>query len=293
MKKNIKTGENKFSIFNFQFSIEKPDILETIIANKRLEVARQKVAVPLDLLFNLGGRRMSREPVSMRRALEQSQSGIIAEFKRRSPSKGWLHPQAKVEDIVTAYENGGASVCSILTDSDFFGGSFTDLQQARSLVKLPLLRKDFIIEEYQLYQARVLGANAILLIASCLSKEECRKLAEKAHQLELEVLLEVHCEAELSYLNKDIDMLGVNNRNLGTFQTDIENSFRLIERMKSEAGKGCEAPLFVSESGISSVEVIKELREAGFRGFLMGETFMKTENPGETLAHFIDNLSVK
>jgi Indole-3-glycerol phosphate synthase len=285
--------KDKLSIVNCQLSIEKTDILETIVANKRLEVERQKVAVPIDLLFNLGGRRMSREIVSMRQALEQSRSGIIAEFKRRSPSKGWLHPQAKVQDIVPAYENGGASACSILTDSDFFGGNFTDLQQARSLVKLPLLRKDFIIDEYQLYQARVLGADAILLIASCLTKEECRRLAETAHQLELEVLLEVHCEAELSYLNKDIDMLGVNNRNLGTFHTDIENSFRLIERMKSEAGDGSEAPLFVSESGISSVEVINKLREAGFRGFLMGETFMKTENPGEALARFkltIDNF---
>ena len=268
------------------------DILETIIANKRLEVERQKVAMPLDLLYNLGGRRMSRETVSMRKAIEQSRSGIIAEFKRRSPSKGWLHPQAKVEDIVPAYENGGASACSILTDCDFFGGSFTDLQQARSLVKLPLLRKDFIIDEYQLYQARVFGADAILLIASCLTKEECRKLAEKAHQLELEALLEVHCEAELLYLNEDIDMLGVNNRNLGTFHTDIENSFRLIERMRSEVGESYGSPLLVSESGISSVEVISELRDAGFRGFLMGEIFMKTENPGEALAKFIENLNI-
>ena len=192
------------------------DILETIVANKWLEVARQKVAVPLDLLFSLGSKRMNRLTISMRQALEQSHSGIIAEFKRRSPSKGWLHPNAKVMDVVPAYEKGGASACSILTDGDFFGGCFSDLQQARSLVKLPLLRKDFIIDEYQLYQARVLGADAILLIAACLTKEECRELAAKAHQLDLEVLLEVHSEAELSHLNEDIDMLGVNNRNLGT-----------------------------------------------------------------------------
>ena len=264
------------------------DILETIVANKRLEVARQKVAVPLDLLFNLGARRMNRQIVSMRKALESSKTGIIAEFKRRSPSKGWLYPEAKVAAIIPAYENGGASACSILTDSDFFGGSFSDLQQARSLVKLPLLRKDFIIDEYQLYQARMMGADAILLIAACLTNEECRKLAAIAHQLELEVLLEVHCEAELSHLNEDIDMLGVNNRNLGTFHTDIDNSFRMIKLMKSEVGEGSDAPLFVSESGISSAEVINRLREAGFHGFLMGETFMKTENPGETLARFIE-----
>ena len=275
-----------------QKTIEKKDILETIVANKRMEVARQKVAVPLDLLINLGSRRMGRHTVSMRRALEQSNSGIIAEFKRRSPSKGWLYPNAKVEDVIPAYEQGGASTCSILTDGDFFGGSFSDLQKARSLVQLPLLRKDFIIDEYQLYQARVMGADAILLIAACLTAKECSALAETAHQLGMEVLLEVHSEDELSRFNENIDMLGVNNRNLGTFHTDVENSFRMIQYMKSEVGEGSSAPLFISESGISSVKVVKKLRDAGFGGFLMGETFMKTENPGETLARFkltIDN----
>ncbi len=267
------------------------DILETIIANKRLEVVRQKEAVPLELLLNFGSKRLSCKTVSMRQALERSQSGIIAEFKRRSPSKGWLHPNAKVKDVVPAYEKGGASACSILTDGDFFGGSFTDLQHARPLVKLPLLRKDFIIDEYQLYQARVMGADAILLIAASLTKEECKRLASIAHQLELEVLLEVHSEEELSRLNENVDMLGVNNRHLGTFHTDVENSFRLIERMKSEAGEGREAPLFISESGISAPEVVKRLRNAGFRGFLMGEFFMKTENPGEALEQFIKKMT--
>ena len=268
------------------------DILETIVENKRQEVARQKIAVPLDLLISLGARRMNRSIVSMRQALEQSSSGIIAEFKRRSPSKGWLYPNAGVADVVPSYEQGGASACSILTDGDFFGGSFSDLQNARSLTKLPLLRKDFIIDEYQLYQARVMGADAILLIAACLSIKECENLAKAAHQLDLEVLLEVHSENELSHLNENIDMLGVNNRNLGTFHTDIDNSFRMIRSMKSEAGQGSSAPLFVSESGLSSVNVVNELREAGFRGFLMGETFMKTECPGETLADFIKELYI-
>jgi indole-3-glycerol phosphate synthase len=267
------------------------DILETIIANKRLEMARQKEAVPLDLLLNLGSKRLDCKTVSVRQALERSRSGVIAEFKRRSPSKGWLHPNAKVKDVVPAYEKGGASACSILTDSDFFGGSFTDLQQAHSLAKLPLLRKDFIIDEYQLYQARIMGADAVLLIAASLTKKECKRLATTAHQLELEVLLEVHCEDELSRLNENVDMLGVNNRHLGTFRTDVENSFRLIEYMRSEAGEGREAPLFISESGISAVEVVKRLRDAGFRGFLMGEVFMKTENPGEALAQFIKNMT--
>ena len=266
------------------------DILETIIANKRLEVERQKAAIPLELLINLGSRRMSRKTISMRRALEQSSSGVIAEFKRRSPSRGWIYPNAKITDVVTAYEQGGAAACSILTDGDFFGGSFSDLQKVRSLVQLPLLRKDFIIDEYQLYQARVMGADAVLLIAACLSIKECIDLARTAHLLGLEVLLEVHCEDELSRLNENIDILGVNNRNLGTFHTDIENSFRMIKHMKSEAGDGSDAPLFVSESGLSSLKVIKNLRDAGFRGFLMGEFFMKNENPGMALNEFIKKI---
>ena len=259
------------------------DILETIVLHKRKEVAFQKEAVPLNLLISLVSQRLNCPALSMRQALERSSSGIIAEFKRRSPSKGWLFPQAKVEDIVPAYESAGAAACSILTDSHFFGGSFSDLQHARLLVQLPLLRKDFIIDEYQVYQARVLGADAILLIAACLTKESCKNLARVAHQLELEVLLEVHTENELSYFNEYIDMHGVNNRNLGTFHTDIENSFRMIEFMKKEVGISGDAPIFVSESGISDINVIKKLREAGFRGFLIGETFMKTENPGKAL----------
>lgn len=281
------------------------DILETIVANKRLEVARQKEAVSLDLLLRSGSQRMSRPTISMRQALEKSPSGIIAEFKRRSPSKGWLYPDAKVACIVPAYAQGGASACSILTDSDFFGGSFRDLQKARAWVSLPLLQKDFIIDEYQLYQARVMGADAVLLIAACLTPETCRHFAKTAHQLDLEVLLEIHREAELVYVSEHIDMLGINNRNLGTFHTDIATSFNLIECMKSAAGanvrpgtksgtkSGSGTPLFVSESGISDPKVIKELRHAGFRGFLIGETFMKTHNPGETLTKFIQYSTTK
>ena len=262
------------------------DILETITSHKRIEVARQKEAVPLDLLFSLGSQRLHRPTLSMRKALERSSSGIIAEFKRRSPSKGWLFPQAKIEEIVPVYERSGAAACSILTDSDFFGGSFLDLQRIRSLVQLPILRKDFIIDEYQVYQARVLGADAILLIATSLTKDRCKNLARVAHQCDLGVLLEVHTESELSHQNEYIDMLGVNNRNLGTFHTDIENSFRMMECIKKESGTGDDAPLFISESGISNVNVIKKLRDAGFRGFLIGETLMKTQNPGETLRKF-------
>lgn len=304
------------------------DILQTIIAHKRLEVQRQKAAVSLHTLLGLGSDRLERNTVSMRKALAASSSGIIAEFKRKSPSKGWLHPGADVADIVPAYEKGGAAACSILTDSAFFGGSLGDLQRARRLVKLPLLRKDFIIDTYQLFQARVMGADAVLLIAAALSKEECRILAETAHTLQLEVLLEVHTEEELEYVNEHIDMLGVNNRNLGSFHTDVANSFRLAEALAGKTGTPsagdvtwppeqrpaagqrpapspaaipspqtmhpspdtASSPLFVSESGLSDGATLARLREAGFRGFLIGETFMKTQAPGETLAAFIAAL---
>ena len=260
------------------------DILETIVANKRKEVARQKQAVNLQTLVALGSDRLERPTFSMRQSLASSATGIIAEFKRKSPSKGWLHPGARVQDVLPFYAEGGASACSILTDGDFFGGSLSDLQQARRLVNIPLLRKDFIVDPYQLYQARVMGADAVLLIAACLSKEECAQLAATAHSLQLEVLLEVHSAEELDHVNADIDMLGVNNRHLGTFDTDVKHSFTLIDQLKGYA------PLLVSESGISQTETVKQLRAAGFRGFLIGETFMKTAQPGETLRNFIEAL---
>lgn len=266
------------------------DILQDIVANKRKEVERQKQAVRLQTLLGLGSDRLERATRSMRASLASSPSGIIAEFKRKSPSKGWLHPGAVIDEVVPVYEKHGASACSILTDTDFFGGSLSDLCRARSMVHLPLLRKDFIIDEYQLYQARVMGADAVLLIAACLTPDKCLELAELAHTLSMEVLLEIHSEEELEYLNPFIDMLGVNNRNLGTFHTDVANSFRLAEKLQTYTGQQNLSPLLVSESGISDTGTITKLREAGFRGFLIGETFMKTGQPGETLASFIGEL---
>lgn len=263
------------------------DILQDILINKRQEVAHQKEAVKLQTLLGLGGERLERPTHSMRTALETSPSGIIAEFKRKSPSKGWLFPDAIVTEVVPAYQQNGASACSVLTDTRFFGGSLRDLCQARALVELPLLRKDFIIDPYQVYQARVMGADAILLIAACLTPDTCRELAELAHTLNLEVLLEIHSETELEYVNPYIDMLGVNNRNLGTFHTDVENSFRLADAMPASG----RMPLLISESGISDPQTVCRLRQAGFRGFLIGETFMKTGRPGETLSDFIGRLS--
>lgn len=269
------------------------DILQEIVANKRIEVARQQEAVALSTLLALGFERIERPTRSMRAALEASPSGIIAEFKRRSPSKGWLHKGADVAGVVSAYEEGGASACSVLTDGNYFGGSLGDLQKARQTVQLPLLRKDFIVDAYQLYQARVMGADAVLLIAAMLGVDECRLLAETAHSLGLEVLLEIHSEAELQHLNPHIDMLGVNNRNLGTFHTDIDNSFRLAEAIQTQHAasvSGATHPLLVAESGIANPETVCRLREAGFRGFLIGETFMKTAQPGDTLATFIGGI---
>lgn len=266
------------------------DILQEIIANKRLEIAAQKKAVSIHTLLALGNDRLERPVNSMRTALI-SGSGIIAEFKRKSPSKGWLHPNAKVQDIVPLYEKGGASACSILTDPVFFGGALNDLCTARNLCPhLPLLRKDFIIDEYQLYQARIIGADAILLIASCLTIENCRYLSELAQTLNMEVLLEIHSKEELEYINPSVDMLGVNNRNLGTFHTDVTNSYRLIQQIRSNTEKLDKNPILISESGISTPQDIIELKKNGFQGFLIGETFMKTNNPGDTLTSFIQKL---
>jgi indole-3-glycerol phosphate synthase len=268
----------------------KTDILDTIVANKRKEVAMQKEAVLLNTLLDLNVSQFERPVCSMRKALANSSSGIIAEFKRKSPSKGWIYPDAKVDDILPAYESGGASACSVLTDFEFFGGTFNDLCQARELVRLPLLRKDFMVDEYQIYQARAMGADAILLIASVLTSDECWRFARKAHELGMEVLLEIHQEDELDRLNPCVDMLGVNNRNLGTFQTGVENSFRLVKAIQRETGENADTPLLVSESGLSDVQTIRELRNAGFKGFLIGETLMKTAEPGKTLKEIVENF---
>ncbi len=288
------------------------DILTDIIENKHLELQFQKQAISIghlreqaDIILSQKAEypipessmdRKSGNNRSMKHALAQSQTGIIAEFKRKSPSKGWIKETASPEVIIPGYETAGASVLSILTDEKYFGGSLRDIRTVRSLVNIPILRKDFIIDEYQLLQACIVGADAVLLIAACLSPDECRNLTEIAHALKLEVLLEVHSPHELAYINKDTDMVGVNNRNLGTFVTDIQNSFRIAEELKQTVNEIYvqEAipalPLLVSESGISSPDTIRQLRSTGFKGFLIGETFMHTEQPDETLRQFIDKL---
>ncbi len=243
------------------------DILEQIIVHKREELER-----------------MRRKKPSLREALLQSETGIIAEFKRRSPSKGWIKEEGRASEIPLSYQQNGAAALSILTDKQYFGGHDRFIMEARqSGVTLPVLYKNFVIDEMQLYEAVLCGASAVLLIAACLPKEKLRELMVKAHELGLEVLLEMHSEEELEYCELEPDVYGINNRNLGSFVTDVENSFRLAELLPKDAVK-------VSESGISKPETIRELRQAGFRGFLIGETFMKTPDPGKALKQLIEQI---
>lgn len=259
------------------------DILQEIVATKRAEIDRRKRETDLQALYRQAETpRATRH--SLQEALRSSSTGIISEFKRRSPSKGWINREADVQSVVRAYQQAGATALSVLTDTPYFGGTDDDLRAARQACSLPILRKDFMIDEFQLVESRVLGADAVLLIAAALTREQCRRFAEIAHQLELEVLLEIHDQSELDYYSEYVDVLGVNNRNLGSFHTDVANSFRLIEQMPQEATP-------ISESGISNPDTVKELRAIGFKGFLIGENFMKTEAPGDSLKSFINALN--
>ena len=243
------------------------DVLQDIIAHKHKE---------MDALY-------ARKP-SLREALLQSDTGIIAEFKRRSPSKGWIKQDGRADIIPLSYEHNGAAALSILTDEEYFGGLDEFIRQARqSGVTLPILYKNFVIDEAQLYAAALCGASAVLLIAACLTKERCNELLHKAHELGLEVLLEMHNERELEYAELEPDLCGINNRNLGSFVTDVENSFRLADLLPADAVK-------VSESGISNPETVSQLRSVGFRGFLIGESFMATADPGCAVNEFIKKI---
>lgn len=260
------------------------DILETIVAYKKQEIERYKKELSQDILvsrveaFNKG------RTESMKAALISSNTGIIAEFKRKSPSKGWINKGASPSIIPRSYQENGATALSILTDTHFFGGSGVNIRSARlSKVNIPILYKNFIIDDYQIYQARLSGASAILLIAACLTKEQCRDYIDKAHEIGLEVLLEMHTEADTEYAELGPDMYGVNNRNLGTFETDVNNSLQLLARLPYDGVK-------VSESGISDPAIVKQLRDYGYRGFLIGENFMKESDPGLALANFIAQI---
>lgn len=260
------------------------DILEEIVANKRVEVEAAKLAVAPAVLHKQVEAILDFSVASMKNALTASDSGIIAEFKRKSPSKGWIKEEGQPDIIPLSYQQNGAAALSILTDQKYFGGCDDFIRTARhSGVNIPILYKNFVIDEYQLFQARLCGASAVLLIAADLSIAECKSLLNTAHQLGLEVLLEMHSNKELEYAGLEPDMYGINNRNLGSFVTDVENSFRLAELLPKDAVK-------VSESGISNPDTVKALREVGFRGFLIGENFMKTTDPGSALAEFIGKI---
>lgn len=259
------------------------DILKQIIETKKTEVEAAKQTIPYEVLLNQCAA-MPPETRSMRQSILSHRGGIISEFKRRSPSKNWIKREARVEDIIPAYEAAGAAAISVLTDNTYFGGSLQDLIKARSLTNLPILRKDFVIDAYQLLEARVAGADACLLIAAALGADKCHELAEVAHNLKLEVLLEVHCAEELAAYSKHVDIIGVNNRNLKLFKTDTAISEALFAQLPTQA-------LPISESGLLNNQVARHLQEIGYRGFLVGEAFMKTENPGEALQQYIEPLN--
>ncbi|MEO0526435.1 MAG: indole-3-glycerol phosphate synthase TrpC [Bacteroidota bacterium] len=259
------------------------NILDKIVHDKRKEVNLKKQLIPVSqleasVLFN-------RAPSSLANALRNNATGIIAEHKRRSPSKSIINQSLNIHDVAKGYEEAGVSGMSVLTDGKYFGGSLDDLHIARASVDIPILRKEFIIDEYQIIEAKASGADVVLLIAAILSKEEIKGFSSLVKSLGMDVLLEVHNEEELhKSIMPSLDMLGVNNRNLKTFEVSLETSKSLAESIPGDFVK-------VSESGISTIEAIKELKPHGYQGFLVGENFMKTDNPGESASHFIKELS--
>ncbi len=258
------------------------NILEKIIAHKKEEVANRKKLYPVQLLEQ--SPYFHTPVVSMKKyLLREDKNGIIAEFKRRSPSKGNINPYATVESVSIGYMQAGASGLSILTDEHFFGGRSEDLTVARKYNFCPILRKDFVIDEYQLIEAKSIGADTVLLIAECLEKDQLQQLANKAKSLGLEVLMEIHSLGQLAKLCDSVTIVGVNNRNLETFDVNINTSLELATAIPAEFIK-------ISESGISNPESILELREVGYNGFLIGETFMKTADPARACLDFIESV---
>ncbi len=258
------------------------NILEEIIEYKKYEVKANKKNVAVRKLEN--SQYFSNEPYSLKNSISRKKAGIIAEFKRRSPSKPVINNNADVKNVTTGYARAGASGLSVLTDSKYFGGNSSDLGIARENNKIPVLRKDFIIDPYQLVEAKAMGADVVLLIAAVLSKNELRLLANDARDLGLETLVEIHAEEEIDKIPANTDIVGVNNRNLNDFTVDTETSKNVAGMLKNEF-------ILISESGISNVLAIKNLLNAGFKGFLIGEAFMKHEVPGEACKDFIEQIN--
>lgn len=258
------------------------NILEKIFADKKKEVALKKSLIPVSQLEQ--SVLFQRDCPSLSKSLRESQTGIIAEHKRRSPSKSIINHRLNVDQVAQGYQNAGACGMSVLTDGKYFGGSLDDLLLARASVCMPLLRKEFILDSYQIIEAKAYGADVILLIAAILDQQQIKTLSETAKSIGLEVLLEVHNEEELQKsIMPSIDLLGVNNRNLKNFEVSLDTSKSLAKLIPDDFVK-------VSESGISNTEAIKELQPFGFKGFLIGENFMKTDHPGESAKSFISEL---
>jgi len=256
--------------------------LEQIIAAKRMELPVKLERSPLRTLEKMPG--FARNTVSLTQALvDPERTGIIAEFKRKSPSKGVLNEYATVEEVTTGYFRAGASALSVLTDAAFFGGSAEDLIRAREINPIPILRKDFIFDEYQVVESKAMGADAILLIAAVLDKHQTKKLASLARSLHLQVILEVHDASELEMANEHVSVIGVNNRDLHNFSVDINRSLELAPLIAQDFLK-------ISESGIHSVRILKQLRSFGYDGFLIGERFMREPDPATAFAEFIKQI---
>jgi indole-3-glycerol phosphate synthase len=259
------------------------NILDKIVQHKRSEVEKRRSEISISELEK--SFYFDRETLSLKESLQKGKrTGIITEFKRRSPSKGVINDKADVIDVTTAYTENGASALSVLTDENFFGGSNTDLVGAR-INAIPILRKDFIIDEYQIAEAKGIGADVILLIAACLTPQDVKRLAIFAKSLNLEVLLELHDENELDHICDETELIGINNRNLKTFEVNIEQSLMMAEKILGDKIK-------IAESGISSVDDIALFRENGFKGFLIGELFMKEEDPAIAFAEFVNALQL-
>lgn len=260
------------------------NILDQIIAQKKIEVANRKIKTPLaqlekEYFFN-------KETLSLKFFItDPSRTGIIAEFKRKSPSKGIINDHSTVEEVTMAYAEHGASGLSVLTDEQFFGGTISDLIKA-TVNEVPILRKDFMIDEYQLIEAKAFGAEVILLIAACLTKHEVQNMAKVAKGIGLEVLLEIHNKEELDHICDEVDLVGVNNRNLKNFEVSIANSLDLIDLIPQSKPA-------IAESGINNVDSIVTLQRAGFKGFLIGEHFMKETSPSIAFANFVQTLKEK
>ena len=258
------------------------NILDKITAHKRTEVEQRKQAISIKQLEK--SPLFDRQPFAATRFIKE-RSGIIAEFKRQSPSKGIIHPNPNIETITKGYVSAGVSAISVLTDVDFFGGSDEDLKAARRFNEIPLLRKDFMVDEYQIVEAKAIGADLILLIAACLSPNEIQTFGKLAQSLGMQVLLEVHNQAELERsICPFVDLVGVNNRDLTTFTVDLQHSYNLVNQIPKDFLK-------ISESGISNPKTIVELRQAGFDGFLIGENFMKTSEPEKACMEFVEAIS--